>query len=81
MTILSVIKELKKIAGSIRNKGATSDKMLLSEMSPNIDKIQTWELDSYIGKQAVLSFENAVEAVVIDENSLYIGVAVSEVPA
>lgn len=78
---MSVVKELKKIAVSIRNKGATSDKMLLSEMSANIDKIQTGELDSYIGKQAVLPFENAVESVVIDEDSLYIGVAVSEVPA
>lgn len=78
---MSVVKELKKIAVSIRNKGATSDKMLLSEMSANIDKIQIGELDSYIGKQAVLPFENAVEAVVIDEDSLYIGVAVSEVPA
>ena len=78
---MSVVKELKKIAISIRNKGATGDKMLLSEMSTNIDKIQTGELDSYIGKQAVLPFENAVEAVVIDEDSLYIGVAVSEVPA
>lgn len=78
---MSVIKELKKIAGSIRSKGATSDKMLLSEMSPNIDKIQTGELDSYIGKQTILPFENAVMPVVIDEDSLYIGTAVSEVPA
>ncbi len=77
---MSVVKELKKIAISIRNKGATGDKMLLSEMSTNIDKIQTGELDSYIGKQAILPFENAVEAVVIDEDSLYIGVAVSGVP-
>ena len=38
------------------------------------------ESSIYEGSQLVLNFENTKEAIVINENKLYIGTAVSEVP-
>lgn len=77
---MSILDDLQSVADAIRSKTGKTDKMMLAEMPGEIEGITGGgEITIYEGKQKVLDFEDAKETITINENSLYIGTAVTEV--
>lgn len=77
---MSIMSDLQAIADAIRCKTGKTDSMTLSEMAGEIAQISGGsEMTLYEGVQAVLRFETTKEQIIINEDGLYIGTAVTEV--